>query len=147
KVMYCPANRGDGTVDITVPWVAFGFPSSTSPTPGATDYAMCKGANAYLDEFPWDATSNTTVVQSGIPTTARGIFDSSGSLSGQNGAGNAGVRISDITDVSSNTFLMGECAGGPNQHKYLLRVQYTDTSPVVNSTTGATYPPDQAWGV
>jgi prepilin-type N-terminal cleavage/methylation domain-containing protein/prepilin-type processing-associated H-X9-DG protein len=150
KLMYCPANRSDGTVDISIPWAVFGFDPNYTPSPGATDYALCKGANAYLGGFPWDATSNTTVVQPGVPLTARGIFDTADSLPGQSGAGGAGaggVRISDITDGSSNTFLMGEITGGKQQHKFLLRLNYTDTSPVRNAVTGSSYPPDTAWGV
>jgi len=49
KIFYCPGNRSEGQTDITFSWVAFGFPASTSPLVADSDYALCKGANSYLD--------------------------------------------------------------------------------------------------
>jgi prepilin-type N-terminal cleavage/methylation domain-containing protein/prepilin-type processing-associated H-X9-DG protein len=153
RLLYCPANRSEGPIDsgnfnnLWVQLMPGPLDPAQAPQPGATDYALCKGANAYLDRFPYDSTSNVTHVQPGIPLTARGIFDTGSGQLDQAGSGNAGVRIGDITDGTSNTFLMGEAAGGQQQHKYLLRLNYTDTAPVANSVTGATYAPDAAWGV
>ena len=138
KLFYCPSNRSEGTVDITTSWVAFGFPASLSPAVGATDYAMCKGANAYLDGSPWSGAASPPTPSSdssgkGIPTQARGIFDT-----------NSNVRIGDITDGTSNTFLMGEKAG--NHARYPGRAVYTDTAPSLNAQ-GKVSLLDQAWGV
>ena len=66
---------------------------------------MCKGANSAL----------CSQVQ--IPTTARGVFDV-----------NTRTRIADITDGTSNTFAIGEGAGG--NPRYLIRLYYPDTAPV-----------------
>src|SRR5262249_15969201 len=123
----------DGSLNITVPWVLFGFPSTASPFAGCTDYALNKGANAYLDRYPWDVSSNTTVMQAGIPVTARGPFDT-----------NSNTTIGSVTDGTSNTIMIGEVCGG--SAKFLCRLQYTDTSPALDGTNGV-IPIDQAWGI
>jgi len=133
KTFFCPANRSEGEVDITVPWVAFGFPASTSPLLASTDYALCKGANAYLDRFPWDSTSNVTNIQPGIPVTARGIFDT-----------NSDTRVGDILDGTSNTFLIGEVCG--NNRKFLARLNYADTAAALDGGGNPTLI-DNSWTV
>jgi prepilin-type processing-associated H-X9-DG protein len=133
KLYYCPSNRSEGTVSIVLPWVALGYPASAAPFPAATDYAMCKGTNAYLDRFPWGVSSDANASEQGIPKRARGIFDT-----------NSKTRIADITDGLSNTFLFGEVAG--NNRHYLARANYADDHPALDST-GRPVMIDQAWGV
>jgi prepilin-type processing-associated H-X9-DG protein len=129
----CPSNRSEGMVNIDIPWIALGFPASIAPVPTATDYAMCKGTNAYLDRFPCGADSDQSAKEKGIPKRARGIFDT-----------NSKTRIQDITDGGSNTFLFGEVAG--NNPRYLARANYADTQPALDSH-GRPVMIDQAWGV
>jgi prepilin-type processing-associated H-X9-DG protein len=131
-VLFCPSNRIEGAVDITIPWIALGFPVKQAPFPGATDYAMCKGTNAYLDRFPWRTTDATAKVQE-VPKRARGIFDT-----------NSNTCLADITDGLSNTFLFGEVAGR-NRH-FLARANYADNRPSLDSQ-GRPVMIDQAWGV
>jgi prepilin-type N-terminal cleavage/methylation domain-containing protein/prepilin-type processing-associated H-X9-DG protein len=131
KIFYCPANRIEGQLDITVTWVAFGFPPDKSPPLASTDYAMCKGTNAFLDASPWDSNAGTLGAPAGIPISARGIFDI-----------NSNTRIADIFDGTSSTLLIGEAAGG--NRRYLARAFYTDTSPFLDSN-GQTIEIDQTW--
>ena len=154
KVFYCPANRTEGTVDITISWVAFGFPATATPFPGASDYGMCKGANAYLDGSPWDGTADTagayntaTSLTAGIPSTARGIFDivpGRGSNLVTVPPQYNSVRIGDVKDGTSNTFLIGETTG--NHRRYLARTFYTDTVPFLDGA-GHVMLVDTSWGV
>jgi prepilin-type processing-associated H-X9-DG protein len=130
---FCPSNRSAGTIDFKIPWVALGLPAGKALFPGATDYAMCKGTNAYLDRFPYGAPSDDKSVEEGIPKRARGIFDT-----------NSMTRIQDITDGQGNTFLFGEVAG--NNPHYLARANYMDTSPALDSY-GRPVRIDQPWGV
>jgi prepilin-type N-terminal cleavage/methylation domain-containing protein/prepilin-type processing-associated H-X9-DG protein len=123
KLFYCPSNRSQGEVDITIPWTVFGFPPDVSPPCAGCDYMMCKGTNAFLDSQSFRL----------VPKSARGAFDI-----------NSKTRMADIDDGSSNTFMMGEGAG--NSTLYLARAQYTDTTPALNGN-GSTIPIDQAWGV
>jgi prepilin-type processing-associated H-X9-DG protein len=132
-LLFCPSNRSQGTVNIAIPWAALGLPASQAPFQAATDYAMCKGTNAYLDRFPWGDTSDSKATDRGIPKRARGVFDT-----------NSNTRIADITDGRSNTFLFGETAGD-NAH-YLVRANYADTSPALDSN-GRRAKIDQSWGV
>jgi prepilin-type N-terminal cleavage/methylation domain-containing protein/prepilin-type processing-associated H-X9-DG protein len=123
KFFFCPSNRGDGTVNITTAWQAFGFPAQLSPNCGAVDYMFCKGTNAFLDGNP------------SIPQNARGAFDV-----------NSKTRIASITDGTSNTFMVGEGAG--NNVRYPIRAKYTDTTPAtLGNAGGAPILADQAWGV
>jgi prepilin-type processing-associated H-X9-DG protein len=147
KTFYCPANRQEGQLNIVVPWVIFGFPSQYAPTAGCSDYAMCKGMNAFLDAAPFSNkasqdkdtgfTASSSAMKSahgnaGIPLGARGIFDT-----------NSNVRISDVTDGTSNTILLGEAVGGHN--RYLCKLFPSDTTPAQDG--GRPIPIDQAWGI
>jgi prepilin-type N-terminal cleavage/methylation domain-containing protein/prepilin-type processing-associated H-X9-DG protein len=122
KFFFCPSNRGEGQVDITVAWAAFGFPPNLSPPCGGVDYMFNKGTNAYLDGSG-----------KGVPGGARGPFDI-----------NSVVKITDITDGTSNTFMIGEGAG--NNNRYLARANYTDTVPATDMNNNV-IKIDQAWGV
>jgi prepilin-type N-terminal cleavage/methylation domain-containing protein/prepilin-type processing-associated H-X9-DG protein len=123
KLFHCPSVRTEGFANIAVAWTAFGFPTSLSPTPGTTDYMLCKGTNAFLD-------SNSF---SSVPGGAKGAFDI-----------NSNTKIADIQDGTSNTFMVGEAAGA--SQRYLARANYTDTVPATDPN-GNNILIDQSWGV
>ena len=101
KTFYCPSNRLDGVID-----TSFMVPFAGRPLPNvaASDYLLCKGSSASLCE----------VTQ--VPPATRGAFDV-----------NSATRLADITDGTSNTFAMGEGAGG--NPLYGIRRYYSDTTP------------------
>jgi prepilin-type N-terminal cleavage/methylation domain-containing protein/prepilin-type processing-associated H-X9-DG protein len=117
KLYFCPSNRSTGNVDMqhVVP-----FAGRPLPNPAACDYLVCKGANAAL-------CSPTQV-----PAVARGVFDI-----------NTHTRLADITDGTSQTFAIGEGAGG--NPRYLLRRYYADTEPDPDPLTGEPRIADQSW--
>src|SRR2546430_797051 len=73
-----------------------------------------------------------------IPTQVRGVFNIRNP-----GRGSSGVRIDDIQDGTSNTFAMGEAAGG--SPLYLARDLANPTVPSINPYTGQTTMIDQSW--
>lgn len=116
KVFYCPSNRSRGVVDFSflVP-----IAGRLLPNPAACDYMLCKGANAALCEFVK------------LPPEGRGAFDV-----------NTHTRLTDITDGTSQTFAVGEGAGGNPRFGY--RKYWPDT------TRATTWPGqaqfiDQSW--
>jgi prepilin-type N-terminal cleavage/methylation domain-containing protein/prepilin-type processing-associated H-X9-DG protein len=117
KVFYCPSNRTDGVIDMS-----FLVPFAGRPLPNlaASDYLLCKGANAALCE--------TTQV----PSEARGVFDV-----------NTQTRITDITDGSSNTFAIGEGAG--HNPRFGIRRYYADTTAAQGLFPGQSPLIDQSW--
>jgi len=135
KLMFCPSNRTDGFLDLTefqktTVWKAF-FPGAWIPNdPGGVDYLLCKGSNAGL------------------------AFTKQPPVLGAFGV-DSKTTIGSITDGTSNSFLIGEGAGG--NPKWKLRAQYGP-----NQTADQNRPPynqaaldnhgnpiliDQAWGV
>jgi prepilin-type N-terminal cleavage/methylation domain-containing protein/prepilin-type processing-associated H-X9-DG protein len=142
-LLYCPSNRSAGTMDLTGAIYAWG--GAMPPKVASTDYLLCKGANAAIHQ---DAKL--------VPLAARGVFnvyvDSSNPDFTQLDGTTDGlvVRLTDITDGTSQTFAIGEGAG--NTPRYLLReVAEGDQSmvirdrPATNTFTGETIQPDQAW--
>jgi prepilin-type N-terminal cleavage/methylation domain-containing protein/prepilin-type processing-associated H-X9-DG protein len=122
KLFFCPSNRNSGNVDLSHQAQALGRPL---PNPASCDYLLNKGMNAACDGKP------------GIPSNAQGVFDcvTADKIKG--------FRIADVTDGTSNTFAMGEGAG--NNHRYLARAKYTDTTPVIDQSTGGPIQIDQSW--
>ncbi|HJT75613.1 MAG TPA: DUF1559 domain-containing protein [Gemmataceae bacterium] len=114
---FCPSNRLTGNLDLQPLVPSAGRPL---PNPAACDYILSKGANG------------ATCSVSGVPGGARGVFDI-----------NSHTRLAEITDGTSQTFLVGEGAGG-NTH-YLVRWHYPDTTPAINPYTGQPQIADQSW--
>jgi prepilin-type processing-associated H-X9-DG protein len=117
KVFFCPSNRSSGHIDMS-----FLVPIAGRPLPNtaASDYLLCKGANAALCE------------NCQIPSAGRGAFDV-----------NTKTRLDDIIDGTSHTFAIGEGAGGNSRFGY--RRFYTDTSPATGLFPGQTPYIDQSW--
>ncbi|HEY2785647.1 MAG TPA: DUF1559 domain-containing protein [Fimbriiglobus sp.] len=117
KVFYCPSNRSGGLID-----TQFLVPFAGRPLPNvaATDYLLCKGANAAMCEV------------SQIPPAGRGAFDV-----------NTHTRFADVSDGTSNSFAAGEGAG--NNPRFGIRRYYSDTGPDQNLFPGQSPYIDQSW--
>ncbi len=136
-LFYCPSNRGGGAIDLTPYIEQWGAPMP--PFVGASDYVLCKGANACL----WTDTS-------GIPPQARGLFNEV--QYGQLNPGGTGVWVpvpqqsvsfTGITDGLSNTLAIGEAAGG-NAY-YVVGDINNLSQPAVEPFINGPAPMDQAW--
>jgi prepilin-type processing-associated H-X9-DG protein/prepilin-type N-terminal cleavage/methylation domain-containing protein len=125
KLYFCPANRGSGSMDLGA--IAVQWSTSLPPTAASCDYAFCKGANAALNR-DWTK----------IPIQVRGVFNIRPPDTPR-----SGVRITDISDGTSNTFAIGEAAGGTPQ--YLIRDLNNPTQPAIDVLTGQVARADQSW--
>ena len=124
KVFFCPSNRDTGYIDLSAIGAEWGF--SLPPVAAGCDYAFCKGANGSLNHN-WRR----------IPVEVQGVFgirytDSS-----------AGVRLTDIKDGTSNTFAIGDAAGGTSY--YLVRDLDGPGPYAIDVLTGAPIPIEQSW--
>jgi prepilin-type processing-associated H-X9-DG protein/prepilin-type N-terminal cleavage/methylation domain-containing protein len=123
KLYLCPSNRTSGsgqdreTINLQFLVAAAGRPL---PNPAASDYLLCKGANAAL----------CRVTQ--VPRQARGVFDV-----------NSRTRLADITDGTSHTFAIGEGTG--NNVRYGIRQYYPDTAAATDLFPGQPQQIDQSW--
>jgi prepilin-type N-terminal cleavage/methylation domain-containing protein/prepilin-type processing-associated H-X9-DG protein len=116
-LFYCPSNRLRGRIDLQRLVPIAGRPL---PDPAACDYLFSKGTNAAV------------CGRSEVPFGARGAFDV-----------NSRTRLSDIRDGTSNTFAVGEGAGG--NPRYLVRRTYPDTTPDPDPLTEQPHTADQSW--
>jgi prepilin-type processing-associated H-X9-DG protein len=117
KGFLCPSNRSVGVID-----TSFLVPIAGRPLPdvAASDYLLCKGANAAMCE----------VTQ--VPPGGRGVFDV-----------NTRTRLTDIKDGTSNTFAIGEGAG--HNARFGIRRFYPDTTPATPLFPGQSPLIDQSW--
>lgn len=117
KIFYCPSNRSSGVIDMQ-----FLVPFAGRPLPNiaACDYSFCKGANAAMCE------------RTQIPYSARGAFDV-----------NTHTRLVEIRDGASNTFAIGETAGG--NPRFGIRHYYPDSGPATDLFPGQSPYIDQSW--
>ena len=116
----------------TVQLPAFVCPSTpgSRPLPTTALYSDITGSTrsdqpiwGYNDYGSVNAVRNAFIVSSGLPSI--GTKDAMGGL----GRGPGGTRIRDITDGTSNTMLIAEDAGRPQQ--YIGRIKGTNPRPTV----------------
>ena len=117
KIFLCPSNRTYGVINTSFLASIAGRPL---PNLAACDYALCKGANAAMCEHCQ------------IPLAFQGVFDV-----------NTQTRLTQITDGTSNTFAIGEGAGGSPM--YRMRRWYPDTTPAQDLFPGQSPYFDQSW--
>ena len=118
--LICPSNSKENpTAEQFIADVIAGLGASTGDKFGLTDYVLCKGVNDAWCVFPgmiapWDEVATFAFPQSGFAYQERGMFD----LSLPKEANYVGASFtctpSLIGDGLSNTFAVGEGAGGPN---------------------------------
>jgi prepilin-type N-terminal cleavage/methylation domain-containing protein/prepilin-type processing-associated H-X9-DG protein len=117
RLFFCPSNRTGGELDMQS---ASQFMQVTLPKIALGDYAHCKGTNAAM------------CTRCQVPAVARGVFDV-----------NTQTRIADVTDGLSNTFAMGDAAGG--NARFFARQTWDATTPSVNATSGDFNRIDGGW--
>jgi prepilin-type processing-associated H-X9-DG protein len=127
KLFYCPGNRNAGWINLAPIAAQWNVP--LPPQAAACDYVFNKGSNGSLNR-QWTRR----------PMGVRGVFDIRGPLEV-----GLGVRLEDITnnDGTSNTFAMGEGAGGTPA--YLARSLTNPTQPALDAS-GQPVELDQSWG-
>jgi prepilin-type N-terminal cleavage/methylation domain-containing protein/prepilin-type processing-associated H-X9-DG protein len=119
KLYYCPSNRTSGRIDHS----GLARRVGPLPNPAATDYLLCKGANAAL------------CARVLYPTQARGTFDV-----------NLATRMADISDGTSNTFAIGEGTG--SNPRFRARASFTSTTAGINpDVPGQPVLIDQSWAL
>jgi prepilin-type processing-associated H-X9-DG protein/prepilin-type N-terminal cleavage/methylation domain-containing protein len=124
RLLFCPSNRDTGLIDLRP--IAAQWSTRLPPAAAACDYAFCRGANGALHR-DWTR----------IPLQVRGVFNIRPDPAG------TGVRLLDVRDGTSNTFALGEAAGGSPQ---FLAADLNDPSqPAIDVLTGQPVPLEQAW--
>jgi prepilin-type N-terminal cleavage/methylation domain-containing protein len=129
KLFYCPANRSEGGMDLAP--IAAQWAATLPPFVSGVDYAFCKGSNAGLSIDP-----------SRVPPAARGPFGVA--VREGNTVTQGTIRILDISDGTSNTFAIGEAAGGTP--RYPIRNLDDPTQPAIDPITGQRALMEQSWG-
>jgi prepilin-type N-terminal cleavage/methylation domain-containing protein/prepilin-type processing-associated H-X9-DG protein len=125
KLFYCPSNRDGGSIDLGP--IAAQWSITLPPRAASCDYAFCHGANGGLGR-DWAK----------IPLSVRGVFNIRSVRRGI-----SGVRIADISDGTSNTFALGEAAGG--NALYPARDLANPSQVSINPFTGQPTLLDQSW--
>lgn len=136
-IFYCPGNRSSGVIDLAP--VIKQWNCAMPPVVGASDYVLCKGANAGFGLNP-----------AVIPVEARGLFNFTQAEFPQVGAAPLGpvplfcIRFTDIIDGLSSTFAIGEATGG-NAHFAVADIN-NPAQPALPPFVNGPAPMDQAWG-
>lgn len=128
KTYYCPANRTDGGIDLRP--IALQWNQPLPPFAAGVDYAFCKGANAGLGD------------PNLVPSSVRGPFGLAVLENGR--VVNGTTTLVTMTDGTSNTFLVGEAAGGSN--RFPIRHLDTPGAVATDPFTGRPALLEQAWG-
>ncbi len=121
---FCPSNRNSGSIDLGPIALQWGTP--LPPVAAGCDYAFCRGANGAVN-VDWNK----------IPIQTRGVFNILPEEA-------PGLRLLQISDGLSNTFAMGEAAGG--SPVFLVRDLTNPNQPAIDPLTGRTAMIDQSWG-
>jgi prepilin-type processing-associated H-X9-DG protein len=129
KVFYCPANRTDGGIDLAPIAAQWNFP--LPPFAAGADYAFCKGANAGLGLDP-----------AKIPASVRGPFGVA--VRDGDRVVKETVTIPELTDGTTNTFALGDAAGG--NPRFPIRDLADPTRTAADPFTGQPALLEQAWG-
>src|SRR5262249_47457410 len=125
KLFFCPTNRPGGRISLAP--MAAQWNTALPPFAGCIDYAFNKGACGSLHA---DGRR--------VPGQVRGPFGVQPPEEAH-----LGIRITDIGDGSSNTFALGEAAGGTQG---LLIRSLSDPSQVaIDGATGQPAIIDQSW--
>jgi type II secretory pathway pseudopilin PulG len=134
-VFYCPTNRRRGSIHLGPQ--AQQWNCALPPSVGATDYILCKGANASLGFNP-----------ARVPASVRGLFNVAARIYDESTRAywkvpRFRIRLKDVSDGASSTFAVGEGAGG---NSYFQIVDLDTRMPAFDPIWDTYAVMDQAWG-